>query len=176
LDQSIRIDADGNLGLSPAHALLLACMHRAGNAEHDPDRLIWLYDLYLLIKRMGVEEQMTFARLAQEACVQAVCLEGLAKSKKYFNTGLYSEAMMLLSEDSGKITGLASFKYSYLGLVFDDLKHLPSWHARYGLIHELLFPSAAELLRKYNKESSLWLPWLYARYISYGLLQRLRLN
>ena len=176
LDQSVEIDDDGNRGLSPVHALLLACMHRAGNEEHDPDRLVWLYDMYLLVTGMGAEEQLAFAYLAQENGVQDVCLEGIAKSSQYFNTGLSLEAVALLSDNSYSVTGSASLKNSYLGLVLDDLRNLKSWHARYGLIHELLFPSSDELLRKYNKESSLWLPWLYTRYLSTGLLQRLRLR
>lgn len=176
LGQSVEIDADGNRGLSPVHALLLACMHRAGNEEHDPDRLIWLYDLHLLITGMGAEEQLAFARLAQENGVQDVCLQGIAKSSQYFNTGLSHDAMALLSDNSYSVTGKAGLRNSYLGLVLDDLKNLKSWHARYGLLHELLFPSSEELLRKYDKESPLWLPWLYVRYLSSGLAQRLRLK
>jgi len=176
LNQSIEIDADGNRGLSPVHALLLACMHRAGNARHDPDRLIWLYDMYLLIIGMGPEEHVAFARLALENGVQDVCLEGIARSKEYFNTELSQEALALLLDTSYSVAGTASLKNSYLGLVLDDLKKLKSWHARYGLIHELFFPSSDELLRKYNTESVLWVPWLYIRYLSNGLLQRLRLR
>ena len=176
LDQSVEIDDDGNRGLSPVHALLLACMHRAGNEEHDPDRLIWLYDLYLLITGMGPEEQQAFARLAQENGVQAVCLEGIAKSSQYFNTELSQEAMALLLDNSYTVMGKASLRNSYFGLVLDDLKNLKSWHARYGLLHELLFPSSDELLRKYHKESSLLLPWLYVMSFSSGLVQRLRLR
>ncbi len=176
LDQSIEIDADGNRGLSPVHALLLACMHRAGNVNHDPDRLIWLYDLHLLVSGMGPDEQSAFARLALDTGVQDVCLEGIARSREYFNTELSQEAMTLLSDTAYSVTGNASLKNSYLGLVLDDLKNLKSWRARYGLMHELLLPSAGELLRKYDKESLLWVPWLYGRYLFNGLLQRLRLN
>lgn len=176
LDQSIEIDTDSNRGLSPVHALLLACMHRAGNVVHDPDRLIWLYDIYLLVTKMRPEEQLKFARLALENGVQDVCLEGITKSGKYFDAKLSHEAMTLLSDNSYSVTGATSLKNSYLGLVLDDLKKLKSWRARYGLIHELLLPSSDELLRKYNKESSLWVPWLYIWYLSNGLLQRLRLR
>ncbi len=171
LDQSIEIDADGIRGLSPDHALLLACMHRAGSAKHDPDRLIWLYDLHLLVSGMGPGEQSAFARLALDTGVQDVCLEGIARSSKYFNTELSQEAMSLLSENSYSVAGTASLKNSYPGLVLDDLRYLKSWHDRVGLLRELLLPSSSELLMKYQKKSLVWVPWLYVRYLVGGIFR-----
>ncbi len=170
--QSIAIDADGNRGLSPVHALLLACMHRAGNEEHDADRLIWLYDLHLLIAGMDAHEQLEFAGLAVETGVEDVCLQGIASSAECFQTTLNRQAMELLSASSG-ITDDAKHKNSsYLSLMLDDLKYLTSWRDRFGLLRELLLPSAGELLRKYQKRSALWLPWLYVRYLVGGMVKR----
>ena len=61
----------------PVHALLFACIHRAGH-EHAPmyvdgvavpvkDRLIWLYDIHLLASKMqGAELEDAFFGVEQE--------------------------------------------------------------------------------------------------------------
>ena len=53
-------------GLGRVHALLLACLHRAihrtspyyadGTAHYGGDRLIWLYDILALVKRLKTPE------------------------------------------------------------------------------------------------------------------------
>ena len=48
-------------GLGIADAFVLACMHRNGHlAQGEPERLIWLYDIYLMLKQMDVETEPAF--------------------------------------------------------------------------------------------------------------------
>ncbi len=60
--------------IAPVHALLLACIHRAGHANApyhvdgiaspEGDRLIWLYDIHLLVGGMSAGELDEFVALA----------------------------------------------------------------------------------------------------------------
>ena len=60
---------------APVHALLLACMHRAthfgapffsSGTETFGDRLIWLYDIHLLVTAMTAAQSEAFSRLAAD--------------------------------------------------------------------------------------------------------------
>ncbi len=42
--------------LGAVDSLLLACMHRKGSDRHDEDRLIWLYDIHLLVSNMTAQQ------------------------------------------------------------------------------------------------------------------------
>jgi hypothetical protein len=65
---------------------------------------------------------------------------------------------------------------SNLGLLIDDWKCLRDWQARRTLLAELFFPDAESLLRKYGKESRLWLPLLYLHHGLRGITRRLTLR
>ncbi|MCA1651536.1 MAG: nucleotidyltransferase family protein, partial [Acidobacteria bacterium] len=62
---SVAVPQLGGRALGPVHALLLACMHRvvhitapyfADDSIHYGDRLIWLYDIHLLVSQMPPHE------------------------------------------------------------------------------------------------------------------------
>lgn len=75
--------------LAPVDALLLACIHRAGHAgetaqigdivRQGSDRLIWLYDIHLLIGGMSAAELDAFVELAAARQVRAICLNALQR-------------------------------------------------------------------------------------------------
>ena len=84
------------LGLSPVHAMLLACMHRAGHRNSPyyvdgvacpaADRLIWIYDIHLLYSRMSEAEIAEFVELAAAKRVKAICRQSLEASIASFAT------------------------------------------------------------------------------------------
>jgi len=163
--------------LKPTHALLLACMHRAGNPNHDPDRLIWLYDIHLLVSAMPETELLEFASRAVGENLQEICSDALEKASACFATGLPVGAMELLATP---VEPGDSFDQrltdSQLGLIIDDLRDLPDIRSRLELLREYLAPSGAYLLERYNKQNPLWVPWLYLRYLLGGFAQRISLH
>lgn len=59
-------------GTSQIHSLLLACIHRV--AHHGGfNRLIWLYDIRLLVERLSKEQLQEFWYLAREKRLVALC-------------------------------------------------------------------------------------------------------
>ncbi|RKZ05193.1 hypothetical protein DRQ25_16595 [Candidatus Fermentibacteria bacterium] len=162
--------------LDVVDTLLLACMHRAGSDGHDPDRLIWIYDIHLLVAAMAPEQWLAFADKAVRLNVQTPCLDGLNKSRECLGTDLPTGAMKQLSSPETPRTLSRRYAQSNLGLLIDDWKRLPDSQARRELLHELFLPNGESLLRKYHKEERWWLPLLYLRHIFSGLSQRLTLR
>jgi hypothetical protein len=156
--------------------LLLACMHRAGSDGHDRNRLIWIYDIHLLVAAMAPGQWRAFADKAVMLNVQAPCLDGLNKSRACLGTVLPTDAMKQLSSPEMPPTLSRRYEHSNLALLIDDWKRLPDSPARRELLRELFLPNGESLLRKYHKEERWWLPLLYLRHVFGGLTQRLTLR
>ena len=73
------------LGLSAAHALLHACMHRAVNhLTRRENRLRWLYDIHLLWESLGPAEQARAVAMAADAKVADPLLDALDACSRIF--------------------------------------------------------------------------------------------
>ena len=70
-----------------AHALLLACLHRAAH-HHDSDDLLWLYDIHLLAERLTEKDVASLLDLSQRSGAGAVCARGLRLALDRFETRL----------------------------------------------------------------------------------------
>lgn len=75
----------GARGLGPTHALWLACVHRVAH-HYDRDRLLWLYDVHLLVQALvsdagGLER---FIALAERTGVRRICLRALVLARTRF--------------------------------------------------------------------------------------------
>ncbi|MCI5212557.1 MAG: hypothetical protein D3910_28070 [Candidatus Electrothrix sp. ATG2] len=165
--------------LHPEHALLLAVLHRAGTLDVQQDRLIWLYDIYLLLSGMSDMEMVNFAQRAVRKNVQQSCLEAVRKVQDCFPVKVPEQVLDLLSLPLQADSVRERFTKSYLGLISDDLCSLPHPKMRLALLRELLFPTADELFCKYGKGDSssarkkILLPVLFGRYLVQGLVQRI---
>lgn len=156
-------------GLSLADALLLACMHRAhhmhapyyvdGIPQRSGDRLIWLYDIHLLVGAMSVEDLMTFAGLADKSGMRTICLDGLMRAKACFGTRIPAETETALA--GGRELSAAHLRGGGARYLLTELRSLPRWHERVALVGEHLFPPADYMLEKYGVTSRAWLPMLY---------------
>lgn len=167
----------GARALRPVHALLLACMHRAGNPDHDPDRLIWLYDIHLLVSAMGDAEIAEFADRAVLENIQDVCHEALKTVRTRFATRVSHEILEALSQPCAqRASARQRLMDSQLGLIIDDLRELPDIKNRLALVHEYLLPPGDYLLRRYGKQGRSWVPLLYVRYLFSGFIDRVMLR
>lgn len=166
----------GVWGLKPVHALLLACLHRAGNLNHDPNRLIWIYDIHLLAQAFSEEDWLEFCDASVNRGVHEVCLQGLNRSVDVFNTVVPGAVISELSVPPPHDSPIQKVRMSQLGLILDDLHELPDLSSRVEMMGEYLFPSGKYLLSRYGKSSPLWLPVLYCRYVVGSLIARLKLH
>jgi len=159
--------------LAPVHALLFACIHRAGHANAPyhvdgiahlgGDRLIWLYDIHLLVARMSAGDLDEFAALAASKQIKAICAEALHRTRECFATPIPSHVIDVLN-GPGSVEASARYTSGGRGRqMLGDFLALERWSDRGGWAKELAFPSADYMHSKYSDAAYTWLPVLYAR-------------
>jgi hypothetical protein len=177
LEESVSVPGvTGGRTLGPVHSLMLACMHWAGTIPNHPDRLIWLYDMHLLVSAMSAEELSTFAARAKSGHIQEECHAALVECSRCFGTIISPNIMPGLAGVSRQPAHTSRFARSQLAVILDDLGQLPDWSSRLDLLREYLFPPADYLLSRYGKEDWYWVPLLYCRYLFGGMFQRISLH
>ena len=167
---------DNAFAPAPEHALLHACLHRMAHQEHR-HRLIWLYDLHVLIENMSTEEIARFADIAAKRKLRAVCWDGLRRAQHCFATHLPQTLAAALQTPPPQERAEASAYFltprprpwQILG---SDLRALQSWGNRLRLVREHLFPPAAYMRSRYAATHPASLPILYGYRLLRGL-QRL---
>jgi len=158
---------------APVHALLFACIHRAGHANAPyyvngiahlgGDRLIWLYDIHLLVVSMSADELVEFAELAASKEIKAICLAALRRTGECFATPIPADVAEMLN-GAGCIE--ASARYLSGGRarqMLGDFLAFDRWSDRAAWVKEHAFPSADYMHSKYPDARDTWLPVLYAR-------------
>ena len=146
---SVAVPPLGGRALGPVHALLLACMHRVvhvtapyfvDDAVHYGDRLIWLYDIHLLVSQMPPQELTQFARLALEKRLSTICLDGLKESQRCFATPLPEDIIEVLSKGGAPEPSARFLDPGRLHHLVTDIRSLSNWRDRLHLAKEHLFP------------------------------------
>lgn len=176
--ESESIDVNGQVChvLNPVHALMHACLHLGVQPEEQPERLIWIYDIHLLVAKMSKQELLEMATLASQKGVNHFCLQAIERAQQCIETPVPPAILTSLQRVTEAHGLKARFDKSYLALILADLFELKGPKEKLGLISELLFPGADWLLNKYNKSSIAWTPVLYIRYLGSGLFKRLLLK
>jgi len=156
-------------GLSDAHALLLACVHRVAH-HFDSDRLVWLYDIHLLSNALDQASWTEFVRLAIDRGVASICLRGLEKTIELLGSSVPSTVLSALEararqheEVSASYLRPGSRARQEVHVFATDLRALPTWADRWRLVREHVFPSAAYMRDVYAPSSRAPLSILYAR-------------
>ena len=174
------------LSASSVHALLLACMHRATHRQnpmyvqgvpyHDPDRLIWLYDIHLLAGMLTASQWDEFVRLARTKGLRAVCLEGFEHARACFHT-IYPDAVMTALARTGNVEPAARYlDGSRLRQQWMDFNAIAGVGNKLRFLRESVFPPEAYMRHKYPDARPGWLPWLYLRRAFAGVAKKLRSN
>jgi hypothetical protein len=172
------------LGASPVHALLIACMHRAthkqnpmyvqGVPHYDADRLIWLYDIHLLVGTLSQAQWDEFARLAGSKGLRAVCQEGFEHARECFHTA-YPESVMTALARAGSAEPAARYlDGSRLRQQWMDFCAIAGGRNKLRFLRESVFPPETYMRHKYPNARAGWLPWLYLRRAFGGVAKKLR--
>ena len=158
------LDADG---LTPPHALLMACLHRVAH-HFDPPTLIWLYDIHLLASSMSEEEAARFVALAVDSGLAAICARGIALAQHHFLNVAARGVRQLVPAGHEPLAAFLHKGFRPFDVLMSDLRALPGYRARCQLLREHLFPSPQYLRAARPRLGSGPLPWLYARRIVRG--------
>lgn len=169
--------------LAMSDALLLACMHRihhlhrpfriGGLSTRGVDRLIWIYDIHLLLEAMSYDELLAFARMSEQNRMLAVSRDGVMNAVRYFGTRVPERLLDALRSST---SGDDSERYLQTGrsrAFSNELSSLPRWRDRLSLLGEHLFPPVEYMLAKYSVRNRAWLPILYVQRGIHGTWKRL---
>jgi hypothetical protein len=168
--------------LAPVDALLFACIHRAGHvnvpyyvgdvAHRGGNRLIWLYDIHLLVCEMSERELDEFAALAAAKHIRAICLDALRRSQECFATPVPPTVFDVLGRIGAMEPSTRYLSGGAMRHMAGEFLALERWRDRARWVRETVFPSAAYVRQKYADSAGAWLPYLYARR-AFGGLRRL---
>jgi hypothetical protein len=171
------------LGTSRTHSLLIACMHRAthrfnpyyaaGEAHHDPDRLIWLADIHWLARSLDASEWEAACSAARQKGLSRIVSESLECSAVAWGTQVSRATAESLA---GARTGddLAS-RYLSAPRVEQwkmDWNARPGWGTRWRWLVQTLLPPPAYMRQQYADVRPRWIAWLYCRRAVLGILKR----
>ena len=160
-------------GAGGAHALLLACLHPVMH-HRNVDRLIWFYDIHLLVNRLPAIEVERFASLAIDKGIAGICARQLTVTSERFHTP-FPDALASWKEPT---TREPSAVYLRVGRrwhheLWWNLRNVGGWGDRVRLMREVLLPSPRYMLDSYHLGASgvLLLPVLYMHRSAYGVFK-----
>ena len=150
----------------PVHALLLACIHPVmhhGNAE----RLIWIYDIHLLVAQLSPEDVRRFVGLARAKRVGAIAARGLGLARARFHAGISDHTLAELARAAANEPSAVYLQPGrrWFDELTSNLSGLPSVRNRCALLREVLFPNRHYMWNCYGLTgagyASVLLPVLY---------------
>jgi hypothetical protein len=159
---------EGALTPAPVHALLLACIHRA--SHDDSDRLIWLYDIKLIVDGLSSGEWEEFRRLAIRKQVAGLCARSLELTASRFGglpAAQISSIGTMASAHEPSLDYLGGGISSLRSLLL-DVKASKGLAAKTRLIASHLFPDADYMRRAHRVTSDAALPAIYVRRAARG--------
>jgi len=163
--ESVPIRALGSSarGAGGAHALLLACLHPVMH-HRNVDRLIWFYDIHLLVRRLPPADVERFASLAINKGIAGICAHQLTVASECFHTPLPA----VVATWSAAATAEPSAIYLRAGRrwhheLWWNVRGLGRWRDRVRLLREVLLPPPRYMLDSYHLGASavFLLPVLY---------------
>ena len=154
-------------------ALLLACFHRAGHYSSAGDRLIWLYDIHLLVEKLLENEIAEFCELADEYKIINICADAITVAGSWFGTSIPGRLKLFISERPAHEDSSVYLRRGREGGIkaaaFMKLKSMNSWRERVSFVFQNIFPPASYMLWRYGKKHKAHLPWLYGKRIVQGI-------
>ncbi|MFI5279932.1 MAG: nucleotidyltransferase family protein, partial [Gemmatimonadales bacterium] len=131
------------------HALLLACVHPVMHHQNE-ERLIWVHDVHLLLKRLTAEDLDRFTDLAIAKGVAAICAHELSRAHQRFGAAVPEDVMARLNERAGEPTAA----YLRPGRTWKDelISNVGAlgWKDRLRLLRRVAFPDPAYVLRSHG--------------------------
>jgi hypothetical protein len=170
------------LAVGPIYSIILACMHKISHTNnpyyvneityYGGDRLVWLYDIHLLINSLTPSQQEELVKLAAQKKFKAACLEEIMQAYNCLHTSVPTTLIKSLAyaNDHEPITDYMNGSALYKQWV--DFKSITGILNKLKFIAETFFPTADYMRYKYHNAYLNWLPWLYLHRIGTGLLNR----
>lgn len=165
------------------HAFYHACLHRAVHIKspyHVGDhsffggnRLIWLYDLHLIVPHLSDNDWNEVAALCKTHKTADICLDALRAMQRELGTDIRTDVLAELTA-SVRSGGPSSYlaRNRQLRRTLADLRAIPSLEGKTLFLRKLFFPSRAYMRSKYPDMARHPVFLLYLRRFSDALRDR----
>jgi hypothetical protein len=141
----------------PSHCLLHACLHLMAHHENSR-RLIWLYDIKLILDQFTNEDRVQLLEFTQSRKIAKVVLTAIDACNTVFPVHIQDIQASLeqqvkdQAENAHQATDLL-FKQSPAALFLSDWKQIKGIRNRFKWLKEHLFPKPEYIRQKYGVES-----------------------
>jgi hypothetical protein len=165
-------------GAGVLHSLLLACVHPVMH-HRNQERLLWLYDIHLLVQRFSDADWDQFSGLALAKGVGAICAYQLRTARAWLGTALPAgipERLSFARLDEPTAAYLEPGR-KWKDELVSNVRELPSWRAKIRLLREVAFPAPGYMQRAYGVSGALGatlIPFLYLHRGMRGIWKVLR--
>lgn len=161
--RAVYVPALGAYTLAAADALRHACLHWAQHHKRDEQRLIWLYDLVLLVQQMSPETAQDFRQSMHQQQLEALCQAAIRQALALFPIPLndaWHVWLHRIPQPEPSLALLQGSPWQQLGL---DWQALPTVAARRAWLRAYLLPPRAYMQARYPHTPPQWLWWQYVR-------------
>lgn len=167
------VSLEGAYVPSRPDALLLACVHRL--AHHFDDlRLIWLWDIRLLLETMTSAELTGFMELTRRPEAAAACARSLSVARDVIGAAIPDELRTLVDHPhkstAAFLWGGSRRPITYL---VGELRAAPAV-ARVRLLRERALPSLSSMRERYPSVPAVLLPLTYVWRLAWGIPKWMR--
>lgn len=175
LANSTNLDVQDLPVFNKPYALLHAMLHMMHHRQHgDLIKLIWYYDIHLLLVNLSSSENEVFVVLCDKKGFGQVARAALFYTKQYFDSEALSKVLNRLEQLS------YNERFSYLlqqntplTNLFQELRKRGFSVRSLKLIQETVFPPIQELHVKYGKFPLGMAPYYYCKRIIFGSIKTL---
>ena len=175
-DEEVRASAcevqalGGSRASAAPHALMIACIHRLAH-HYDHPRLIWLWDIRLLLGALSASQLSEFASLAaRDPVTAAACGRSLAVARDLCGADIPALLTPLLQTTAG--ANRAAFLWSgsprRASYLLGELRAMPGGK-RLRVLRQHLVPSLSSMRERYPSAPRALLPLLYPWRLMVGM-------
>jgi hypothetical protein len=138
--QAIKALGPNAYALSAVDLLLHACIHRIAHGRNtERDRLIWLYDIHLLVEAMNEAELEQFKNKAKDRFVGVLCADAIEVAQGLFGTSRPESFLRELRENDKNEPSAKLIHSSKLRWAWEDMRSLKGVREKTAFAKELLF-------------------------------------
>ncbi len=155
------------------HAIFHLLNHRAAG---DLVKLIWLYDIYLIVEQLDEKMRLDLLELIKVKGLVTLALFTLRLTNQYFPSQKLSDVIVVINSTEIQATANSSFDYllreneGFSGFL-RTLKLTAGLGNKLNVIKETVLPPPAEIYAKYGEHSGWPLSLLYIRRLLFGLIK-----
>ena len=137
------------------------------------DRLIWLFDIHLLLGELRPSQYDTFLELTERKGLGGVCLEGIEHASAHFESLVPEKVREELCRLKHRGVATRYLNASVAHQYYLNFLAIEGATNKVCFLTQLFFPSQKYMRNMYSQVKPNWLPWLYLRRAAIEIFKRI---